>query len=405
MQTMKRFLPIGLGVSLLLSSPSFWATSGAAVQDPSMVEREVAKAIFQNGSRAVLTGDERHRTLSAIALAKILTAPLQTDLNVGAKIIEGAIIDGDLDLSGRILPNSFSLPGIQFTGKVNFAGAQIQGTADFTGAEFQAESDFSDASFESETKFLGARFGAGRHSFRFTKFHQASYFSGCAFDPAAVLDFSNVTDFSNMALEWEYDPALNRELALQGISTPTSQRGIRDAIVYNRAFYSALIDNYNGLGRYSDADNVYYECRASECRANGRTWERFLLEIPFGYGVRPVQFLFWSTAIVLGFGIYYATKLSFRPEVLNDKKALKPFLDCNPFTHAPGKTLAWGLRHSVETFVPILSFGSAQALPAECDELENDPSKRLAIAKRVQSILGWYFLILLAIMIKRLWIR
>ena len=127
--------------------------------------------------------------------------------------------------------------------------------------------------------------------------------------------FDGVTGFSNVVIEWKYDK--NRWGKAEN-EADRKRRGLKGQIKYDETFYIALIKNYQDMGWYSQADDVFFTYR-SEKRKRRNFWpewvEFVLLEVPFGYGVNPYRLLFTFLFFVILFGFYYFSQISAHSEI------------------------------------------------------------------------------------------
>ena len=107
----------------------------------------------------------------------------------------------------------------------------------------------------------------------------------------STMIFDNVTGFSNMLMEWVYDPTkFDKEKKLEQIN----RRGIKNHLRYDETFYIALIKNYNEIGWFTEANDAYFTYRSEKRKMRSfflRIAEFIFLELTFGYGVRPINLL------------------------------------------------------------------------------------------------------------------
>jgi len=344
---------------------------------------------------------------------------MQTKFFQGASFSKGTFIE-IADFS-RATFSDTSFFGTNFSKHANFrdttfsdaffGGAKFSGWANFSGAEFSEVADFFEAKFSSasfrKAKFSSASFRKAKFSkqadFSWCKFEKAASFAGCLFNPENKIMFDNVTDFSNVLMEWVYEPIRWGE---EKDEMNIELRGLKGHLKYNETFYIALINNFKDMGWFREADDAYYTYRVE--RRNRHDFLRGLLEfifleVTFGYGVKPfilfINFLiFW-----LGPSFIYLSFVHSK----NSMPLPSWWSSQNPLFHAlrfPWKLFqsrfAWAVIHSLDTLAPGVNLKSLDTLnPYDFD------SKKIICIERMQQIIGWYLLVLFVILFGKIWIR
>jgi len=221
------------------------------------------------------------------------------------------------------------------------------------------------------------------------------------------ISFDNVTGFSQMLIEWKYDVKLDAKLySADNLSkTPRSsiikRRGLKGHFKYNETFYIALIKNYQNIGWFSQADDVYYTYRR-EKRIRSSLWRRvaeLILEIPFGYGVKPLRLLCSFLILWLPFSFYYTGFLRYP-----DKWILSGIRPWNPVRDR-FRCFAWALIYSLDNLTPGIDLHPLRFLEASPYIFTKAKSRKVIWVKRMQQILGWYLLALFVILFGKIWIR
>ena len=127
--------------------------------------------------------------------------------------------------------------------------------------------------------------------------------------------------------------------------------------------------------------------------------EYVLLEITFGYGVKPWKLLCSFLILWIPFSLYYAGFLR-HPEKLPSRGIWlwNPFRDwC--------RCISWAAIHSFNILTRGIDFEATRFIEASGYELVKAESKRVVWIQRLQQILGWYLLALFLIMFGKIWIR
>ena len=212
---------------------------------------------------------------------------------------------------------------------------------------------------------------------------------------------------------------------------------------YNDVFYLALVKNFEELGLWKEADDVFFEYRKNE-RIRKVWWKRYLeywlLELPFGFGVKP-WFLFRTVSIPwLLFGCFYCFFVRKNEEKLIENalpskrikfwKAFWIFLDSlnklPPGVHVdtlsskkqtktdnkiPSKgwmivwKICWAFLHSLNNLTPGIDLHTlTDKLLARTPYRFHD-SAFVQNVERLQRVLGWYLLALFLVMFSKIWIR
>ena len=185
----------------------------------------------------------------------------------------------------------------QFSAKASFIGVEFYKFADFDSAEFLAKANFQAARFSTYAKFWKAHFSdvtnfslvqfSGVADFGEAKFKDASIFVACLY--GRPTNFRDVIGFSNMQMEWTYDPG-KFYFTKEKNEKKAKRRGLKGHLEYSETFYIALIKNYREIGWLQEADDCYHTYRVEKRKerslcAGILEWQ--FLEATFGYGVKP----------------------------------------------------------------------------------------------------------------------
>jgi len=313
----------------------------------------------------------------------------------------GASFAGSNFSRGRMPPSFFEAT---FSGSSHFYMANLSGVY-FDSVSFLGKIDFDHADFEG-VSFKDANF-AGEISFKYCKFNDSSDFRWCLYPENFKVDFSGVTGFSNMLNEWEYDPQFDNDknglIDYSGNNRDQNRRGLKGHFKYNETFYVALIQNYQGMGWLSQADDAYYTYRVERRKRRPnrlhRLAELVLLELPFGYGVKPLILLRSFLVLWIPFSWLYVFCLRHRD------KGTSPWclfpLDRHKFAG-----FTWAFLHSFSILTPGLDLDSFAAPYLEKSPYRfNTKSSWVYYIQVAQRLLGWYLLALLFILFGKIWIR
>jgi len=286
--------------------------------------------------------------------------------------------------------------------EASFEEAKFLDSADFQAASFSAGVDFRSAEF-SKTNFRGV--GFSETDFTVAKFAEAADFSTTRFSGDAI--FEGVKGTQNIMVAWE--------------------GGLKGKLAYDEAFYIALIENYQSRGWFLEADDAHYAYRV-EKRKRRETdpspkerWkgkmELVFLEIPFGYGVKPLNLLYTYTSLLLFFSIMYlfftqrtpSCPFSLRRRWREFRlymgqhwwKLWKHVLQLIVLT--VNSRFAWSLIHSIDNLTPGIDFRSMDTIGPGVT-IRGD-SRALSYLHRIQQAIGWYLLILLLALFSKTAIR
>lgn len=182
--------------------------------------------------------------------------------------------------------NSANFKGIKFNDNVTFQDSAFGGEADFQGSTFNI-SDFTEVQFNKDAKFDDAKF-AGRANFNSARFMGDALFENTIFNSSLSL---TKTRYDKLFIRWHNI----------------------NGLVYSDSAYMSLIKNFKDLGYFEDHDTCYYDYRVNHrsypWNIPGETFLKFidfLSECSYGYGVRPMNPLLSSIAIIIFFGIFWS---------------------------------------------------------------------------------------------------
>ena len=253
------------------------------------------------------------------------------------------------------------------------------------------ETDFSSCDFKSKSNFRNALF----HN---------------------TIIFDDVSDFSKMSVEWKYSPdKFGSEKKKEHIKL----RGLKNHLQYNETFYIALIKNYRDMGWFREADDCYYTYRVEKSKhrlkelneqsENGEKnstslsqwWikarlygEWLLLDLTFGYGVKPLKLLKTYLFIWLVFIPNYVAFLRLQYQYGKRKWYQELF-----------RKISRATVHSVDTLTPGINLYAFTTLTPYYFETTGYKKTLLNIVVRFQQLSGWYLAALFLILFSRVWIR
>ena len=340
---------------------------------------------------------------------------------------------------------TISFDEAQFLGYAGFSGVQFLGDSSFSNSEFRAKADFNGSKFSSYANFIRTHFFS-EASFRETKFLARTHFMGTQFSDETVFDqvkffktanflrskfqgsssfqgcyyhnhiyFGDVTGFSNMQMEWEYDP---EKFRAEKEEDNAKLRGLKNHIYYNETFYIALIKNYRDMGWFKEADDCYYTYRVERRKHRlqklykqnenivknlisfSRLWEKaklcgewLLLDLTFGYGMKPKK-------IFLTFVVFWVLFIPIYLVLLQHQWIRKQvwFKELH-------RRLYRAILFSLDTLLPRVNLRSESTLSPYAFSQVGFKKQLLNFCIRVQEILGWYWFALFLILFSRVWIR
>ncbi len=315
-----------------------------------------------------------------------------------------------------------------------FEGAQFNNSAIFNKVKFNSSSDFSSSRFRGpvfidsanlrgETLYRDAMF-LGGISFNESQFSSDAFFEGAYFAENSSLRLYR-SQFQKLYLRY---------------------RNITGRLAYDDEAYLFLMENYKKLGWLEDADACYYDYRRARHSqsfsdiglfdierklASSIDW---LMDITYGYGVKPERPLYGSIAIVLLFTLFWwsvrqipAKTLDWEKPRLDERRAptLKDFW--RSVRQVPAKILDWkklrlderigptlkdfwrslyDLDNSLEFSLTLFLSGTKLLVdPPKCPQL---PGKKGALVRHIftlQRVLGMLFFFLFILAVSRTVIR
>ena len=200
--------------------------------------------------------------------------------------------------------DSLALNDAHFGGPANFVRSQLYKEAWFYNDVFFGPSDFKNARFDGPSYFGNCRFRE-MAGFANSNFDAPSNFSHSQFDA----DFDlNGTRINNLIMNNASFNSSSR-IFMQGSSISQMMvrwADLKDHIYFNPSAYLALINNYRGLGRGSDANDCYYDYRSISRSNKEIGLSKFLDTVAWlscGYGVRPHYALILGLCIIIIFAL------------------------------------------------------------------------------------------------------
>ena len=218
-----------------------------------------------------------------------------------------ATFSGDADFGGATFSGDAGFGRATFSGGAGFWGATFSGDADFRGATFIGSSRFEDAEFDGNIEFGDARF-KNETSFYRILFKRPAYFEDCSIKSLNLIK----AEYGRLYLRWDDI----------------------ESMYFDEAAYLALIENYNTLGWYGDANRCYYDYRNAVRRSRQAASSPALAAkvsspldrlvdfgewLLYGYGVRPSFPIAWCIGIILAFGLLFRQKRCLRKIITEEK--------------------------------------------------------------------------------------
>jgi len=334
---------------------------------------------------------------------------------------ESAAFSGAADFTDAIFSKKADFTKSQFSGEAYFAEAKFNEAAIFSGAKFYEKAKFESAAFSGAADFTDAIFSktadfkasqfSGETDFKLCSFKGKTICTACLFDTENKINFDNVSGFSIMEMEWEYDPERFEKVKDE---KNIERRGLKHHLNYNETFYIALIKNYSDMGWLREADDAYYTYRVEKRKFRRRNlnkipntmsrlfenvklvFDYLMLDFTFGYGVKPNKLLRTLILFWIPFAFYYVGFLR-----TSSGENLPWWRAWNPF-YKPNR-LAWSLIYSLDTLTPGINFESFETINQKVFIKKN--AKRVLYIRRFQEALGWYLVALFLIMFGKVWIR
>jgi len=265
--------------------------------------------------------------------------------------INDSIFNGIVSFYGSILEMPVNLSGSNFTRDVYFEGSTFRGDADFREVEFRGDADFGEATFSDYAYFMEATFSgdadfggatfSGDADFRGATFIGSSRFEDAEFDGNIEFGdarFKNETSFYRILFK---RPAYFEDCSIKSLNLIKAEYGrlyLRwddiESMYFDEAAYLALIENYNTLGWYGDANRCYYDYRNAVRRSRQAASSPALAAkvsspldrlvdfgewLLYGYGVRPSFPIAWCIGIILAFGLLFRQKRCLRKIITEEK--------------------------------------------------------------------------------------
>ncbi|AKB50124.1 hypothetical protein MSBRW_0871 [Methanosarcina barkeri str. Wiesmoor] len=211
-----------------------------------------------------------------------------------------------------------------FDGTISFKNVIFKGTSEFLNASFDSPTEFTSVLFNNDALFQGVKFN-DRVKFTLVKFQSSTDFSDVAFNDISSfygVSFKGPTYFGNGTWGYSthsttfkycnfYEVTFNNNADFVG---PYSPRNIYSDGESSQTF----IEYYKRFGKYDEADTIYYNYRDSSLKhkliyaAKSKSIYDtpllidFLTLITCGYGVRPLNSLYFGMIMTFLFSIIYA---------------------------------------------------------------------------------------------------
>jgi len=207
----------------------------------------------------------------------------------------------------------------KFGKNANFNEAIFGEYADFAESQFDGDANFLIVEFNDDANFLRAGFNDDPDSpcknadFSYAQFDKEAYFNDAQFNGSAY--------FTSC---WFKGDALFEGTIFRGELSLTRARydklfirwyNIKRGLIYDDTAYLSLLKNFKDLGYLEDYDSCYFEYR-KERRSHPwplvgdgeeaiRKGVDILLEWFYGYGTKPLNTIYFSFGIIIGFGIFW----------------------------------------------------------------------------------------------------
>ena len=269
---------------------------------------------------------------------------------------------------------------VLFREKVIFSGAVFKAPTYFYGAIFFKDVDFNPTppgiNPPYATKFLGPSF------FDNVSFRQSADFTAAVF--ANDICFSNVSEFLRLEINWN---------------------ALKNQLLYDERFYTALIRNYKFLGQFEFADGAFHQYRKSRRKLNyqwynpQRALEYIFLDLSCGYGVKPHRTIFFGLFIILLFSLLYIRKGALEERRREDDKRTSSSLETNRIL----TRIATAIYFSVNTFSTV---GYGDWYPsAEYFTIFSKRIIRYRSIAVIEGVIGWLVLSLFIVSLAKVWLR
>jgi hypothetical protein len=304
-------------------------------------------------------------------------------------IIQGCLINGDVDFSNvRILePASFSINRIQ--GEANFLGSQFYQSAYFSYSQFNEDADFSYSQFNKDADFSYSQFN--KHAnFRESLFNEDADFSYSLFRRDA--NFGRATFSGDLSFEGSRIDSLNLKDAKFSKIVLKSWNSIGH-MEYDEMAYQLLISNFRNRNLPEAANDCYYDYRND--RRSDSQWLKvnwfiqpadYALMLFYGYGVKPDRPIIWSFVFIAIFAALFWWR-----------QGILPVREGEPAEEANRFSLLEAAAFSAMTF---LSGGKLVFDPPEYRIASGRPWRDVQISKALfilERLLGMVLIIMFAI--------
>lgn len=231
----------------------------------------------------------------------------QTTFN-GPVEFDGSVMNGAY-FQESIFNNSASFMNSIFSSSISFDKSKFFGPAEFSSSDFQYPADFVSSYFNQSATFKCSRFNRSVY-FRQAKFRGPAVFVGANFLKGVYFEYASfygITDFSDVVVKdlnlekTKIDEFYsNWDVAKSKLKLDDDNRRIR--------IYYHLRDDYIKSNLLDDANDCYYEIM----KVKGNLiddWDLIFIDRSqrylYGYGMKPIYPLIWSTFFMILFSILY----------------------------------------------------------------------------------------------------
>lgn len=332
----------------------------------------------------------------------------------------------DADFKGTTFGSDGFFLAATFHGDADFRSATFDTTAYFSDVTFVADADFEGTTFVQDAYFDDATF-RGEADFKATTVHRTAYFSDATFgEDANFRDaiFSGYAGFDSATFTGDAhfgetvfggdadftDAIFGGKVDLSPIEFKDiyiSWKQLKGRLVYNRTANYNLMKHFEDKRQLEDADGIYLFLKDNERMEMPNKLQRYLeywfIQLTCGYGVKPLNTLYLSAAIILLFALFYTHRNAIK-EIEAEFRYRRPRRRYKVVRESFGKRLYDALYFSVHTFI----IGVVSDLHPTDEFLIETKKIRLfkfRTLSMIEGALGWILLVLFVVTLTRKFIR
>lgn len=287
-----------------------------------------------------------------------------------ARFTEGRFY-GIVDFRKSTFSNDSLLWNAVFDGKVDFKDAIFEKNVDFEDATFKNNADFSYVQFSNNRNYIA-------------KFLNTSFIGNVTF---AYASFSPLVDMrrSHFYALFNMTQAIFDRLEIKWSD-------IEENLVCDDSVYISLINNFENLGQFKDADNCAYQYGKYRLENSGSMSSKVMETLSWitcGFGVRPQYAIIWTIILTFSFGVLY-----YFSNALQKDSRIKRVLNAGIYDKNPkGPTFHEALYFSLTVFLVSLPPHGLH------------PSDRWRYIVMFEDILGWIIMTLFVVALGHVMIR